>query len=114
MPDFISREAALLEIGDADDIMEAERRAWAIPAADVAPVRHGRWIKSSECPEEYDICSVCGKNDKHRSRGNWEHDMVESVPPFCKWCGAKMDGGQDEAPAGPYDLLYEEGGENLR
>lgn len=62
-----------------------------IPAADVVPVVHGHWIKSPECPEEYDICSVCGKNDKHRSRGNCEHDMVESVPPFCKWCGARMD-----------------------
>lgn len=64
--------------------------------ANMAEVRHGRWIKSPECPEEYDICSVCGKNDKHRSRGNWEHDTLESVPPFCKWCGAKMDGGQDD------------------
>lgn len=29
---------------------------------------------------------------------------------YCPNCGAKMDGGQDEAPAGPYDILYEEGG----
>jgi len=28
--------------------------------------------------------------------------------------GPCEDGGQDDAPTGPYDLLYEEGGENLR
>lgn len=72
--------------------------ATSILAADVVEVRHGRWIKSPECPEEYDICSICGKNDKHRSRGNWEHDMIESVPPYCKWCGAKMD--EEEPPKG--------------
>jgi len=103
MAEYIEREA-VLEIAmqycpDDDgscskvgvDIREMLDEIEAIPAADVAPARHGHWIKSPECPEEYDICSVCGKNDKHRSRGNWEHDMVESVPPFCKWCGAKMD-----------------------
>ena len=63
-----------------------------IPAADVAPVVHGRWIKSPDCPEEYDICSVCGLNDKHRTRADGEHPAFESIPLFCKWCGAKMDG----------------------
>lgn len=62
-----------------------------IPAADVEPVRHGKWIKSPECPEEYDICSVCGLNDKHRTRADQEHPAFESLPPRCKWCGAKMD-----------------------
>ena len=62
-----------------------------IPTADVQEVKHGHWIKSPECPEEYDICSVCGLNDKHRIRANQEHPAFESLPPYCKWCGAKMD-----------------------
>ena len=70
---------------------EVTNRLRAVPAADVAPVRHGRWIKSPECPEQYDICSVCGKNDKHRCRGDADHPALESIPPFCKWCGAKLD-----------------------
>lgn len=113
MKEYIEREAALRHLNDIwltetpADFMPDNKREQAkmrcdgikiameavedFTAADVVPVRYGRWIKSPECPEEYDICSVCGKNDKHRSRGNWEHDMVESVPPFCKWCGARMD-----------------------
>ena len=67
-----------------------------IPAADVVPVRHGRWIKSPECPEEYDICSVCGLNDKHRTRADQEHPAFESLPLYCKWCGAKMDKEKDD------------------
>lgn len=67
-----------------------------ITPADVRPVVRGEWLKSPECPEEYDICSVCGLNDKHRIRGNAEHPALESVPPFCKWCGADLRGGDAE------------------
>ena len=62
-----------------------------IPAADVEPVRHGKWIKSPEYPEEYDICSICGLNDKHRTRADQEHPAFESLPPYCPNCGAKMN-----------------------
>lgn len=87
MPDD-DRHLAMARCMGLNDAMDAVK---SIPTADVVPVVHGHWIKSPECPEEYDICSACGRNDKHRSRRNWEHDMVESVPPFCKWCGARMD-----------------------
>ena len=70
------------------------------PAADVVEVRHGRW-EHLNWGFEYDRCSVCG----------YEHRYAEQFA-CCPSCGAKMDGGQDEAPAGPYDLLYEEGGAN--
>ena len=67
----------------------------AIPAAEVRPVVRGEWLKSPERPEEYDVCSVCGSNDKHRTRGNAEHPAFESIPPFCKWCGADLRGRED-------------------
>lgn len=94
MNDYITREEALAVFGDIhplDHNANAYRtRIKKIPAADVRPVVRGEWLKSPECPEEYDICSVCGLNDKHRSRGNAEHPAIESIPPFCKWCGADM------------------------
>lgn len=60
-----------------------------IPAADVAPVRHGTWIKADEQPyfrKHYHakVCSECGK----RKDGKWL---------YCPYCGSKnQDGGQDE------------------
>ena len=59
-----------------------------IPAADVAPVVHGRWIYKGE----YAVCTECG------GRSGTQYDGVEPIPlmtQFCPNCGAKMDGGQN-------------------
>ena len=53
-----------------------------IPAADVAPVVHGRWIMHDD---EFGLtceCSVC--DIETMGNGN-----------YCRNCGAKMDGGDD-------------------
>ena len=58
------------------------------PAADVAPVRHGRWIEKGE----YAVCTECG------GRSGTQYDGVELIPlmtQFCPNCGAIMDGGTD-------------------
>lgn len=55
------------------------------PAADVAPVVHGRWIDKGE----YAVCTECG------GRSGTQYDGVEPIPlmtQFCPNCGAKMDG----------------------
>lgn len=54
-----------------------------MPAADVAPVRHGRWETNSDRPDSL-ICSVC-----KRGFDMWKHDPHN----YCPNCGAKMDGG---------------------
>lgn len=52
----------------------------AVPAADVEEVRHGRWIRETNC---YYRCSVCG--DHHPcTKGNMDYN-------YCPNCGAKMD-----------------------
>lgn len=65
--------------GDAIDMIEDA------PAADVAPVVHGRWISflggDHIMPERYYRCSRCGRVESRRQ-------------PYCH-CGAKMDGGAD-------------------
>lgn len=58
-----------------------------LPAADVAPVVHGRWIEDSDylkCPE----CSVMVMWDFafFDEIGNWN---------YCPNCGARMDGDDD-------------------
>ena len=55
-----------------------------IPAADVAPIHHGRW----ETGYFHDrVCSCCTHPD---------NDLEERAHRFCPHCGAKMDGKERE------------------
>lgn len=69
---------------------------FSIPAADVAPVRHGRWIKKfyyRQSTQAYDCemysCSECGNEFSYDA----ETGMCMCNWGFCPCCGAKMDGG---------------------
>ena len=53
------------------------------PAADVAPVRHGKWLLRHVGHGHYWECSVCHKNPCI---------YVTEDTNFCPSCGAKMDG----------------------
>lgn len=55
-----------------------------LPAADVAPVRYGRWIDSLARITPY--CSACGHS----------HRCLIRTPNYCPNCGAKMDGKLNE------------------
>ena len=57
-----------------------------IPAADVAPVRHGHWKEEEGWSPDnyYYTCSVCGE----------DYVTIDGRTPdynFCPHCGAKMD-----------------------
>lgn len=55
----------------------------AMPAADVAPVRHGRWTRI----DYHDArCSECGHKTYYPDR----------ISLYCPECGARMDGGADQ------------------
>ena len=56
------------------------------PAADVAPVVHGRWI--SVAGKRDRICSRCLHNEPYKNA-----DDDAEVFEFCPHCGAKVDGG---------------------
>ena len=55
------------------------------PAADVAPVVHGRWEFAGGDDDEnlYGWCSVCNKH--------WKEEHIENFN-YCPNCGARMDG----------------------
>ena len=85
MAEFINREKAkrLLHIEYA---YAAEQLLDEIPAADVTPVVHGVWV----CVNKIDPfsgyrCSKC------RRRVGFD------LTPYCPNCGAKMDGGDNNA-----------------
>ena len=62
-------------------------------AADVAPVRHGRWIRPHWRNSDYCCdCSECGGEAMHREYKWNEKDIYH----ICPNCGAKMDGGNDD------------------
>ena len=64
-----------------------DQRIQRVPAADVQPVRHGRWIvsrtdygwNSAEFPTHCK-CSLCGREIPYQDQDN-----------YCPNCGAKMD-----------------------
>ena len=59
------------------------------PAADVVPVRHGRWIEPSRLyygAKQYE-CSLCCSDTF------WKKHSITEKYPHCPNCGAKMDGG---------------------
>ena len=85
MADYIKRDDAIKAFDP------RQRRDWYtpwivetlkdLPSADVAPVRHGHWIKIS--PAGIYECSECGKNVMTSDIEAYE---------YCHGCGARMDG----------------------
>ena len=56
-----------------------------LTAADVQPVRHGRWSECYTDTHHYSgICTVCGRASIKT--------LTESLYEYCPKCGARMDG----------------------
>lgn len=108
MGDYISRKAAIAyirkqseecqkafeELGGesgiyADAYNDLAEDFYSIPAADVAPVRHGRWVER-QAPHAIGgvsaKCSACGKSVQY----------LGNPLNYCPNCGAKMDGGTND------------------
>lgn len=66
------------------------------PAADVAPVVHGRWIVEIDAlGREYTVCPVCNSNFRMKQDGErWLRIDLRGFE-YCPHCGAKMDGGDE-------------------
>lgn len=66
------------------------------PAADVAPVVHGRWISLTGCENEGVYCSIC-KKKVWKSDYAWcsKKSRNKLRSNCCPNCGARMDGGSD-------------------
>ena len=87
MDEYIKRED-LLELYRIDDPVLNEnghvplpvirQNIMDIPAADVAPVRHGRWVCVDTDTEQFFLCNRCKKKEY------WESD-------YCPSCGCRMD-----------------------
>ena len=91
MSDYISREAAKEAFRkwtvDGDKLGGVLQVVDSIPAADVAPVRHGRWEIDDE---GFVRCGVC-----HQKNPLYNAEFVE-LTPYCPNCGASMLDGEAE------------------
>ena len=93
MTEYIEREKVLSKAAPVEGCFSDMISAYDVimlPAADVAPVRHGHWFSLTDCSNAGVYCSVCNKkvwkedyawcNRKNKLRSN-----------YCPNCGAKMD-----------------------
>ena len=95
MAEYIEREALRDALYDADAItMSGVKILNQFPVADVAPVRHGRWVLGNVEPGYFTpggnrpwICSECEKVI------SWMLDKPKES--YCPNCGPKMGGGAD-------------------
>ena len=90
--EYIEREAAIEAI--MSEPPDAHYPQWyvdkikSIPAADVAEVRHGKWIQPHWKNSNYCCnCSECGREAMHADY-QWDKN---GIYPLCSNCGAKMD-----------------------
>ena len=97
MAEYIDREAVVRELNKTYDhmnamgaqfysgFMNAVHRIKDFPAADVAPVRHGRWMNANSRPKTYErTCTACG--------GLAYFCGIGCSYKYCPNCGAKMAG----------------------
>ena len=87
MTEYIERKALRDTLYDADAItMSGVKILNQFPGADVAPVRHGRWVSVPHKLAR--VCSVCNRDEPYKFA-----DIDADVYEYCPNCGAKMDGG---------------------
>ena len=91
MAEYIKKEDIEQKIQDGlnnlvlgHDAIEVLGMIYEMPAADVAPVQHGRWLCVDTDTEQFFLCNRCKKKEY------WESN-------YCPNCGCLMDGGEQDA-----------------
>lgn len=103
MEEYIKKEELIRKIicnmaefiGEPDDVQKHDEQCnYAIrmieeaSVADVAPVVHAKWIEKTDPAGKYFECSHCGAHEN-------KHTAIKGY--YCWRCGAKMDGGDNDA-----------------
>lgn len=99
MADYIDREAVLMKLMQDGCSAKNVQLITDIPAADVEPVRHGKWITIGERKlfRLYGAFDVPQSETKMEYSCSTEGCWIQTTYryPFCPGCGAKMDGGDE-------------------
>ena len=89
MAEYIDKQAFLDHMMGTSRYFDVKFDVENFPAADVAPVVHGRWVKHTRM-HGFVYCSVCKDvylDEEWLRDGKWG---------YCPNCGAKMDGGDGD------------------
>lgn len=86
MAKYLERETAVMRLMQDGCSAKNVQSIMELPAADVAPVRHGRWAMSSDRPDTI-ICTCCDS-----AFDVWKADIKRHH--YCPNCGARMDGAE--------------------
>lgn len=91
MAEYINKEAVRDALYEADAILMSGLKILnQFPAADVAPVRHGRWVNANNRKKTYQRrCTSCGEIAYYCG--------ICCSYKFCPNCGCCMDGGVSDA-----------------
>jgi hypothetical protein len=89
MPKYINADALTAELNDMDGMIYRDLAdiLAAVPSADVAPVRRGRWEITDAYPH-WMCCSVCHKAVVRNIEVIERYEIPTS---FCPNCGALME-----------------------
>lgn len=88
MAEYIERDELYIQIRKR--VNNPAIRSWfgamlaEIPAADVAPVKHGKWMSV-----DADVIFSCS-NCENEVSTSWDYDAADMFT-YCPCCGAKMD-----------------------
>ena len=77
MAEYIERESVLQILSGKNAAWDAYQKVQSLPAADVRPVVHGRWVTRPYMMGKTEYCSRCGENYGRKHN-------------FCPNCGADM------------------------
>lgn len=92
MAEYIERDAVIRDLEEAEKhkgmgmvvAQTLKQYVKRVPAADVAPVVHAKWVFNGICTS----CSACGSNKPTKAH---DHKLASREVRFCYFCGAKMD-----------------------
>ena len=76
--DTCGKEKTTIEVDTIENILDGFTKEGCPEPADVAPVRHARWVNG--------CCDRCGEHALYWSMASTYHESD-----FCPYCGAKMD-----------------------
>lgn len=94
MDDFYIDGNALADYANNQTVGITANDIMRFPRADVQPVKHGTWKKDTMGYDVYIECSECGTS---LSMSNYIEEEWRELMRYCPCCGARMDGGADNA-----------------